>query len=212
VEGLFKSRRTPPPRFARSPSPRNLGEEYPFGHVTHAYDPFPFARRRRACAARLPIERAVYRLHGDPKFTAGFARQDRRDSAVSDLVLWLKTPKRTYWFGFVAPNGYGGTYLTPELDPRLSVRLSDDEERAAAEKMEPPDPLAIAFDAFAADLGAFKGPPQSRDKPPSLLFARGLGSALWYGPANLAGGDETATSEGMGIGLFEAAGCGGPPR
>jgi hypothetical protein len=159
-----------------------------------------------------PIERAVYRLDRDPKFTAGFARQDRRDSAVSDLVLWLKTPKRTYWFAFASPNGYGGTYLTPEIDPRLSVRLSDDEERDAAERMERPDALSLPFDAFASDLGAFRAPPQSRDKPPSLLFARALGPALWYGPSSLAGGDEKAQPESMPVGLFRAAGCGGPPR
>jgi hypothetical protein len=159
-----------------------------------------------------PIERAVYRLHGDPKFTAGFARQDRRSAAVSDLVFWLKTPKRTYWFGFVAPNGYGGTYLTPELDPRLSVRLSDDQERDAGEKMQMPDALGLPFDAFAVDLKAFEAPPQLGDKPPALLFARALGPALWYGPTTLAGGDEKAESEGMPVGLFEAAGCAGPPR
>jgi len=28
VEGPFGVRRTPPPRFARSPSPRNLGEDF----------------------------------------------------------------------------------------------------------------------------------------------------------------------------------------
>ncbi len=159
-----------------------------------------------------PIEKAVYRLKGDSGFTAGFARQDRRDSAASDLVLWLKTPKRTYWFGFGSPNGYGGTYLGPELDPRVSVRLSDDEERAAAERMQPPDPLSIEFDAFRADLGAFQAPPQSRDKAPALFFARGLGPALWYGPSTLAGNDSTAEQEGMPIGLFVAAGCGGPPK
>ncbi|HEX8241734.1 MAG TPA: hypothetical protein VF574_18510 [Allosphingosinicella sp.] len=158
-----------------------------------------------------PIERAVYRLQGDVKFTAGFARQDRRDSAVSDLVLWLRTPKRTYWFAFVAPNGYGGTYLTPEIDPRLSVRMSDDEERDAAEKMQRDDPLGLPFDAFTADLEAFQAPPQARDKPPALLFARGLGPALWYGPSSLAGGDEQAKPESMPIGLFRPAGCGGPP-
>lgn len=159
-----------------------------------------------------PIERAVYRLHGAPQFTAGFARQDRRDRRASDLVLWLNTPKRTYWFAFGSPNGYGGTYLVPELDPRVSVRLSDDEERAAAERMQPADPLGLAFDAFAADLSAFQAPPQSRDKPPSLLFARGLGPALWYGPANLAGNDPAAEEESLPIGLFKAAGCGGPPK
>jgi hypothetical protein len=159
-----------------------------------------------------PIERAVYRLDGAPQFTAGFARQDRRDSGVSDLVLWLKTPKRTYWFGFVSPNGYGGTYLLPELDPRVSVRLSDDGERDAAKRMEPPDPLNIAFDAFRPDLSAFRSPPRSSDRPPALLFARGLGPSLWYGPSTLAGGDEKAEQESMPIGLFKAAGCGGSPR
>jgi hypothetical protein len=161
-----------------------------------------------ACA----IEKAIYRLDRDPRFTAGFARQDRRDSAVSDLALWLKTPKRTYWFGFVSPNGYGGTYLIPELDPRLSVRLSDDEERDAAERMKLPDALSLPFDAFASDLGAFKAPPQSRDRPPSLLFTRALGPELWYGPANLAGGDQKAEPESMPVGMFRASGCGGPPK
>lgn len=159
-----------------------------------------------------PIEKAVYRLKGDGKFTAGFARQDRRDSGVSDLVLWLKTPKRTYWFGFAAPNGYGGTYLTPDLDPRVSARLSDDEERDAAERMAPPEPLNVEFDAFHADLSVFEAPPRSGDRPPSLLFARALGPALWYGPSTLAGNDDKAEREGMPIGFFVASGCGGPPR
>ncbi|MET1109945.1 MAG: hypothetical protein ABWX67_00315 [Allosphingosinicella sp.] len=159
-----------------------------------------------------PIEKAVYRLKADARFTAGFARQERRDSSASDLVLWLNTPKRTYWFAFGSPNGYGGTYLVPELDPRISVRLSDDEERAAAERMQPADPLGLEFDAFAADLSAFQAPPQSSDRPPSLLFARGFGPALWYGPVNLSGNDPTAEEEGMPISLFVAAGCGGPPK
>jgi hypothetical protein len=159
-----------------------------------------------------PIEKAVYRLKGDNKFTAGFERQDRRDSGASDLVLWLNTPKRTYWFSFGSPNGYGGTYLVPELDPKISVRLSDEEERDAADRMEPPDALSIKFDAFRADLSHFGSPPQSRDKPPSFLFARDLGPALWYGPSTLAGNDPKAESEGMPIGLFVPAGCGGRPR
>lgn len=159
-----------------------------------------------------PIEKAVYRLKGDSKFTAGFSRQDRRDSSTSDLVLWLNTPKRTYWFGFASPNGYGGTYLDADLDPRVSVRLSDDEEREAADRMEPPEQLTLKFDAFRADLSVFGSPPQSSDKPPSFLFARDLGPALWYGPSTLAGNDQTAESEGMPIGLFVASGCGGPPK
>ncbi|HEX8480787.1 MAG TPA: hypothetical protein VF650_02655 [Allosphingosinicella sp.] len=163
-------------------------------------------------APACPIDKAVYRLKGDPKFTAGFARQDRRDSGVSDLVLWLNTPKRTYWFAFGAPNGYGGTYLLPELDPRVSARLSDEEERDSAERMEPAEQLNLEFDAFRSDLEAFKAPPRSSDKAPALLFARGLGPALWYGPSTLAGNDSTAEQEGMPISLFVAAGCGGPPK
>jgi hypothetical protein len=163
-------------------------------------------------APACPIEKAVYRLKGNPNFTAGFAKQDRRNSGASDLVLWLKTPKRTYWFAFGSPNGYGGTYLSPELDPRVSVRLSDDDEWAAGKKMETAEPLGIKFDAFAADLAAFQGPPQSSDKPPALLFARDLGPALWYSPVSLAGNDPAAEEESMPISLFVAAGCGGPPR
>lgn len=163
-------------------------------------------------APACPIDKAVYRLKGDARFTAGFARQDRRDSAVSDLVLWLNTPKRTYWFAFGAPNGYGGTYLNPEIDPRVSVRLSDDAERDSAERMQPAEPLNIEFDAFRQDLRAFQAPPRSADRPPALLFARGLGPALWYGPSTLAGNDPKAESEAMPIGLFVAAGCGGPPK
>src|SRR5688572_21254704 len=159
-----------------------------------------------------PIERAVYRLDRAPQFTAGFARQDRRDTLASDLVLWLNTPKRTYWFSFGSPNGYGGTYLAPEIDPRLSVRLSDEAEREAAAKMRTTEPHSLPFDAFRADLSTFRSPPQSSDKAPSLLFARALGPALWYSPTELAGGDSTAEAESMPVGLFKAAGCAEPPR
>ena len=168
-----------------------------------------------AAAAQLPapacpIDRAAYRLNGAPGFTAGFARQDRRKAHASDLALWLKTPRRTYWFSFGSPNGYGGTYIAPDTDPRRSS--------AAAEPTQLPDPpageepLVIHFDAFGRDLKAFASPPQSSDRPPALLFSRGLGPALWYNWVALAGGDEKAQQESMPTGLFEAAGCSGPPR
>lgn len=163
-------------------------------------------------APACPIERAVYRLEGAPQFTAGFAEQDRRDRYASDLVLWLDTPKRTYWFAFGSPNGYGGTYLSPEIDPRLSARLSDDEEREAAARLQDSEPLGLPFDAFDSKLKAFGAPPQSSDRAPALLFMRAIGPKLWYGPSELAGGDTTAETESMPIGLFEAAGCGGPPK
>jgi len=162
-------------------------------------------------APACPIDRAVYRLHGAPEFTAGFARQDRRKSYASDLVLWLRTPSRTYWFSFGSPNGYGGTYLEPDVDPRLAARMDDEEERDSAQRVSAGEPMSIQFDAFRPDLAAFESPPQAADRPPALLFARGLGPALWYDTARLAGNDRSAVQESMPIGLFEAAGCEGPP-
>jgi hypothetical protein len=155
--------------------------------------------------APCPIDRAVYRLHGAPAFTAGFARQDRRKTYASDLVFWLKTPKRTYWFALSTPNGYGGTYLYPDVDPKLS--------RASPEPLEPPRPpegeerLSIEFDAFAADRSAFRMPPQLKNRAPAFLFARGLGPALSYSAVELAAGDPKAEMESMPIGLFDRFGC-----
>ena len=157
------------------------------------------------------IDKAVYRLNGAPEFTAGFLKQDRRKVNASDLVLWLKTPKRTYFFSFGTPNGYGGTYIAPDIDPRRSVRLDDDAERDAAAKASAGEPVTIEFDAFRGDFSAWQAPPQSSDKAPALLFARRLGPALWYEPVRLSGNDEGAVQEAMPVGLFEPAGCGGPP-
>jgi hypothetical protein len=162
-----------------------------------------------SAAPACPIEHAVYRLHGAPGFTAGFARQDRRKPTASDLAFWLRTPKRTYWFSFSSPNGYGGTYINPDIDPRRSS--------AAAEPLDPPalpddvEPVSIPFDAFAADRSAFEGPPQSKNRAPAFLFARGLGPALWYEPTALAAG-AAAGSESMPIGLLEFARCVAPAR
>ena len=162
-------------------------------------------------APACPPERAVYRLHGAPGFSAGFLRQDRRKVSASDLVLWLKTPARTYFFSFQSPNGYGGTYLVPDIDPRAAARLDDEGERDEAERVRAAAGEPVAFDAFAKDLSALKSPPQSDGPAPALLFSRGLGPALWYEPAALAGGDSAAPQESMPVGLFRAAGCGGPP-
>jgi hypothetical protein len=162
-------------------------------------------------APACPIDRAVYRLKGAPEFTAGFLRQDRRKVYASDLIFWLKTRERTYYFSFGSPNGYGGTYVTPDIDPRRSARLDDEAERDATGKVTSGEAMNIEFDAFAGDLKAFEMPPQSTDKAPALLFARGLGPALWYEPIRLSGNDEAATQESMPIGLFEPAGCDGPP-
>ena len=157
-------------------------------------------------APECPIDRAVYRLNGAPEYTAGFAPQERRNRQGSDLAFWLKTPKRTYWFSLGAPNGYGGTYLAPALDPEAVAKMSDDDMYAALDRLRESEPVQIDFDAFGPDLAAHEGVPQAEDAAPALLFARGLGPALWYEPNRLAGGAE-AEQESMPIGLFEAAGC-----
>lgn len=160
-----------------------------------------------------PIERAVYRLRGAPTFVAGFARQDRRNAAVSDLAFWVETPNRTYWFSFGSPNGYGGTFITPGLDPRRSAKRSDDEEHAALQRLKAvEEPVSLGFHAFDSGLEAFPYPPGSDSSPPALVFVPDLGRTLWYSPATLAGGEETARQEAMPTGFFEPAGCGGPPR
>ena len=158
-----------------------------------------------------PIDRAVYRLHGNPEFTAGFARQDRRKTFASNLVVWLRTPHHIYWFRMQSPNGYGGTYLAPDIDPRRSARLSDEAERDIAGRIDRADMPGIPFDAFRADRSVFESPPQADDAAPALLFSRGLGPALWYDWTRLGAGNPAAVQESMPIGLFEPAGCDGPP-
>ena len=160
-----------------------------------------------------PIEHAVYRLHGAPTFTAGFARQDRRNTLVSDLAFWVRTPARTYWFSFGTPNGYGGTFINPGLDPRRAAQMSDDEEHEALERIRGvEEPVSLGFHAFDSGLEALPYPPGTGSPPPSLIFVPELGRTLWYSPVELAGGDETARDEAMPTGFFEPAGCGGPPR
>ena len=158
-----------------------------------------------------PIDKAVYRLSAAPEFTAGFLRQDRRKVNASDLVFWLKTPKHTYFFSLGTPNGYGGNYIAPDVDPRLSVRLSDEAEREAAARATRGEPPFIPFDAFGPDLKAYEMPPTSETPAPALIFARGLGPSLWYEWTALAGNDPRAEQESMPIGLFEPAGCSGGP-
>jgi hypothetical protein len=155
-----------------------------------------------------PIERAVYRLHGAPTFTAGFARHDRRNSSASDLAFWVRTPARIYWFSFGSPNGYGGTYISPALDPRRSARLSDDELYAALGRLKAvEEPVSLGFHAFDGGLDALSYPPQADGPPPALIFLPELGRALWYQPVELAGGDASARDEAMPTGFFEPAGC-----
>ena len=160
-----------------------------------------------------PIERAVYRLHEVPGFTAGFARQERRVASASDLAFWVRTPLRTYWFSFGSPNGYGGTFVSPALDPRRTARMSDDELYAALDRLKAAtdEPVALGFHAFDGALGAFESAPATDGPPPALVFVPDLGRTLWYSPVALAGGDQKARDEAMPTGFFEPADCDGPP-
>ena len=161
-----------------------------------------------------PIERAVYRLHGAPGFSAGFAPQERRGASASDLAFWVRTPSRTYWFSFGSPNGYGGTFVSPALDPRRTARMSDDELYAALDRLKTSaeEPVALGFHAFDGGLGAFEFAPATGSAPPALIFVPDLGRTLWASPVALAGGDAKARDEAMPTGFFEPAGCDGPPR
>lgn len=155
-----------------------------------------------------PIERSVYRLHGAPTFTAGFARQDRRNTLVSDLAFWVETPLRTYWFSFGTPNGYGGTFINPGLDPSRASKLDDDEEHEALQRLRAvEEPVSLGFHAFDSGLEALSNPPGTGTAPPAFIFVPDLGRSLWYSPVELAGGDPAARDEAMPIALFEAAGC-----
>lgn len=165
-----------------------------------------------------PIDRMVYRMQGAPEFTAGFTRKKIPHQMYSDLVWWLKTPKRTYWFEFGSPNGYGGTYISAGEDPEITWREFKAEQEAMdrPDYVEPPEqpaaepdyePVAVPWDAFDARLVAFGDPPTSRDRAPARIFARALGRELWYSPVGLSGGDESAEQESMPIGMFEPARC-----
>lgn len=155
-----------------------------------------------------PIERAVYRLHGAPAFAAGFARHDRRNAYASDLAFWVRTPARTYWFAFGAPNGYGGSFISPALDPQRSAGMSDDELYEALDRLKSvEEPVSLGFHAFDSGLEALPYPPQPDGSPPALIFVPELGRALSYQPVELAGGDSTALDEAMPTGFFEPAGC-----
>ncbi len=153
-----------------------------------------------------PIDRQVYRLQPDRRFSAGFAPIDKRLAFASDLHFWLKTPKRTYWFSFRAPNGYGGTIVMPDVSPAEAAKALRDDAAPPPAPADEGEPVAIEFDAFRPDLTVYPNPPQSSDPAPARLFTRGLGPSLWYEPEMLAGGGK-AERESMPIGMFAPAEC-----
>jgi hypothetical protein len=153
-----------------------------------------------------PVDRAVYHLRQDPGFTAGFARQDPRKAERYDLVFWLKTPKRTYWFSFSEPRRLegGGPIIRPEIDPARAAKMDDFSLQYEAERMS--GDLALEFDAFSPELYDW-GIPALMNPPPALIFARGLAETLRDRPDKLAGGDHRAEAESMPSGLFLLSEC-----
>ena len=164
-----------------------------------------------AAAATCPIDRTVYAQAGNAGVTAGFARQRVRSDYASDLVFWVKSGKQQFWFSLSSPNGYGGTYISPQIDPRLVKPAADDGDTPdarlpAARAAGAPDGPSIAFDAFHKDLTVYDGPPQSTDAAPAYLFSRELGAAFHYNHNGEPLGPQTETV-GIDIAFWRPASC-----
>lgn len=160
-----------------------------------------------------PVERAVYRLRTgmETAFTAGFARQDPRKAERYDLVFWLKTPKRTYFFSFSEPERFvgGGPFISPEIDPKQAAAMDDYRLEYETERVR--GDLALEFDTFSPELYEW-GVPAIINPPPALIVARGLARALRERPRELSGGDYRAEAEEMPGGLFLLSECAPAPH
>lgn len=151
-------------------------------------------------------EHARYQLRGAPGVTAGFAKQRYQINYASDLFFWVKTDDgRRWWFSMNSPNGYGGVFLSPDVD---ATRITE-ADREAEPPPPPEDPIEFDFDSFDADYGHLDSPPQSNDPAPAHLFARGLGPLLWYNPVGAANGDKTAKTASVPIAMYDLIGCEG---
>jgi hypothetical protein len=149
------------------------------------------ANAKPLTAVSCPITQAIYTQKGNPGVSMGFAKQGIKTSYASELVLYVQRGKDKFWYGFEAPNGYGGTYLYPRLDPKLVKPAADGETPSDTLPPGDPSPEAIEaakdesiatlnFDAFDAKLDAFTGPPQLSSKAPAYIFARDLGPLFHY--------------------------------
>jgi hypothetical protein len=162
-----------------------------------------------------PVDRAVYHLRIAPQFTAGFAHQDPRKAQRYDLVFWLKTPRRTYWFSFDEPRWregdyiHEGAYIVPDIDPKRAAKMGDHEVMEHRDWIRRAEP--IAFDTFSPEFYAW-GVPSSGNPAPALVFARGLGPLLWREPWLLTLGEGEAEQEEMPLGIFELAACDPAPH
>jgi len=160
-----------------------------------------------------PVDRAVYRLRSamEADFTAGFTRQDPRKADRYDLVFWLKTPKRTYFFSFSEPRRFegGGPMISPEIDPKQAAGMNEYSLEYETERVR--GHLSIEFDAFGPELYDW-GVPAIINPPPALIVARGLAESLRDRPHALSGGDYRAEAEEMPSGLFLLSECAPNPH
>ena len=164
--------------------------------------------------SQCPVDRAVYHLltgsFDPPAFSAGFAKQDPRKAERYDLVFWLKTPKRTYFFSFSEPDWHDGPFITPDLDPKRSAKMNDWELEFQADQLSR-DRRPIEFDTFSPELYNWRVPALT-NPPPALIFVRGLSRELWHHPDHLAVGNDPAEQEEMPIGLFVLSECAAAPH
>lgn len=152
-------------------------------------------RRQENAYTDCPIDRVIYTQSDAPDVIAGFAKQKVRSNFASDLVFFVQRGSDRFWFGFSSPNGYAGTYIHPQIDPkqvkqsntdeapddRLPAMIVEDEEQADETSY---DRQRMNFDAFKSDLTIFAGPPQSTDPSPAFIFARELGPHFYYAGNN----------------------------
>lgn len=138
--------------------------------------------------AKCPIERAIYTQAGNDGVEAGFVRQGVVTRFASDLVFYVRNEAHTKWFGFSSPNGYGGTYIDEQIDPKLVKQSEADDEtpddtlpRSETLDQEDDGSNMLPFDAFDAKLNAYNSPPMAKDPAPAFLFSRELGPYLHYG-------------------------------
>jgi hypothetical protein len=130
--------------------------------------------------ASCPIDKAVYTQPDTKDVTAGFGLQRERSNYASDLVFYVKNSKKTYWFGFSMPNGYGGPYIRRQIDPKLVKPAKDGETPDDSLPGEGAD-AEMNWDAFDAKFVNLEAVPQSSDPAPAYFFSAQLGPHFWYG-------------------------------
>ena len=147
-----------------------------------------------SCQAEHPI----YKLRGAPGVTAGFTRQRYQINYASNLFFWVRTTYgRQWWFSMNSPNGFGGTFLSPDVDATKITKADREADQLSAAE----DSVVVDFDMFDRDYGIINTLPRAGTRAPSHLFARGLGPLVWYNPIGAANGDKPAKTASIPIAM-----------